>query len=72
MTTNDRSENLEPALKGLAGMDASLGEKLAALANATREGQPDFAEAVDRMVARLRKTDAGASAPWPGEPMPPF
>jgi len=72
MTTNDRSENLEPALKGLAGMDASLGEKLAGLADVTREGQPDFVGAVDRMVARLRKTDAGASAPRPGEPMPPF
>ena len=72
MTTNDRSENLEPALKGLAGMDASLGEKLAGLADVTREGQPDFVGAVDRMVARLRKTDAGESAPRPGEPMPPF
>ena len=72
MTTNDGSENLEPALKRLAVMDASLGEKLAGLADVTREGQPDFVGAVDRMVARLRKTDAGESAPRPGEPMPPF
>ena len=53
-------------------LDASLGEQLRAFADAARQGQPHFAEAVDRLVERLRRYGAGESAPRPGEPMPPF
>jgi peroxiredoxin len=33
---------------------------------------PPFAETVDRLILRLRQSDAGATAPQPGDPMPPF
>lgn len=72
MTTNDRGGVLGPVSERLAAVDASMVEKLRALAAVTREGQPDFADAIERMVARLRKTGAGGTAPRSGEPMPPF
>ncbi len=53
-------------------MDASLAERLAAYSNAVARYLPSYAEAVNRMVARLVKSGAGKSAPQPGEPMPPF
>jgi peroxiredoxin len=53
-------------------MDASLGERLQALANAVQQLSPPFAETVDRLISRLQQSDAGATAPQPGDPMPPF
>jgi peroxiredoxin len=72
MRVDAAAEDLGPAFRRLAGMDAALVERLGALAKAIRERQPGFADAVDRLVARLRETGAGICAPWPGEPMPPF
>lgn len=72
MTSNAIREDLEQAFKSLRGMDASLEEQLKAFSDATREKQPDFAAAVDRLVARLQQSGVGAAAPRPGEPMPPF
>ncbi len=65
-------EDLEQAFQRIGSMDASLDEQLTAFSDATRQSQPDFAEAVDRLVRRLRENGAGASAPQPGDPMPPF
>jgi peroxiredoxin len=53
-------------------MEASLGERLESLARAVRTLSPPFADAVDRLVARLQKSGAGQNAPQVGEPMPPF
>jgi peroxiredoxin len=53
-------------------MDASLSERLGAFAQASRERQPAFAEAVDRLVGRLQESDTGRSAPKVGDPMPEF
>ena len=53
-------------------MDASLSERLGTFARASRQRQPAFAEAVDRLVGRLQNGDAGRNAPKLGEPMPPF
>jgi peroxiredoxin len=53
-------------------MDASLHERLEALANAVRTLSPSFAETVEQLITRLRQSDAGAAAPRPGDPMPPF
>ena len=64
------AEDLGPTQ--LADIDASLVDRLGALAKSIRERQPDFADALDRLVARLRKAGAGTRAPRPGEPMPPF
>ena len=53
-------------------MDAALGERLDAYSAAVREFIPAYADAVDQLVLRLAGNGAGAGAPQPGEPMPPF
>jgi len=53
-------------------MDASLAERLSAYSDAITKYLPNYAEAVNRLVTRLTRSGAGASAPQPGEPMPPF
>jgi peroxiredoxin len=53
-------------------MDASLAERLAAYSSAVTKYLPSYADAVDALVTRLVKSEAGSSAPRPGEPMPPF
>jgi hypothetical protein len=53
-------------------MDASLGERLETFANVARVLRPDMQEAVDRMVERLRSSQAGQNAPGPGDVMPQF
>jgi peroxiredoxin len=72
MTPSIGGESLDQAFMRARELDASLGEQLRAFADAARQGQPHFAEAVDRLVERLRRYGAGESAPRPGEPMPPF
>jgi peroxiredoxin len=72
MTSNAIREELEQAFQRIGGMDASLDEQLRAFSDAARQQQPQFADAVDRLVGRLRENGAGTSAPRPGEPMPPF
>jgi len=51
-------------------MDASLNERLQALADGIRRIDSAFAGAVDRIVLRLQKSGAGESAPRVGDPMP--
>jgi peroxiredoxin len=53
-------------------MDGSLEERLSTYAKAVRRASPSFAGSVDALIARLKEHDVGASAPKPGEPMPPF
>ena len=72
MTSNAIREELEQAFQRIGGMDASLDEQLRAFSDAARQQQPQFADAVDRLVGRLRENGAGTSAPRPGEPMLPF
>jgi peroxiredoxin len=72
MPSNAIREELEQAFQRIGGMDASLEEQLRAFSDATRQRQPQFADAVDRLVERLRESGAGMSAPRPGERMPPF
>lgn len=72
MTSKPLAEALEEALRHSLDMDASLNERLQALADAVRTLSPAFAEAVDRLVTRLQQSGAGSSAPGPGDPMPPF
>jgi peroxiredoxin len=63
---------LREAFARCRDMDASLPERLEAYSQAVRRLIPDYADAVDRLVARLSASRAGASAPAVGEPMPPF
>jgi len=72
MTTKPLSQALEEAFVQSRDMDASLGERLQAFADAVRRLGPHFQEAVDNFVARLREHDAGENTPKPGETMPPF
>ena len=72
MTSNAIREELEQAFQRIGAMDASLDEQLKAFSDAARQKRPRFAEAVDRLVGRLRESGAGTSAPQPGELMPPF
>jgi peroxiredoxin len=65
-------ESLDEAFIRARELDASLSEQVRAFAEAARQRQPHFAEAVDRLVERLRRYGAGESAPQPGDPMPPF
>jgi peroxiredoxin len=52
--------------------DESLAERLDTYSLAVRNLIPAYAEAIDRLVARLKSTGAGSVAPRAGEPMPPF
>ena len=63
---------LDEILYHCRDMDASLNERLACYAEAVRRHAPGFAAAVDRLVERLARSGAGASAPAVGDPMPPF
>lgn len=72
MTSNAIRGELEQAFQRIGAMDASLDEQLKAFSDAARQKRPQFAEAVDRLVGRLRESGAGTSAPQPGELMPPF
>ncbi len=47
-------------------------DRLAAFASDVRRVSPEFADVVDRMVARLHASGVGTEAPKPGEPMPDF
>lgn len=53
-------------------MDAPLNERLQLFADASRALRPEAQAAVDRLVDRLKAHEAGATAPGPGDPMPPF
>src|SRR5262245_44024691 len=66
------AEQLEDAFERCRNMDASLSERLQALAERVRQLSPPFAETVERLISRLQRSDAGANAPMPGDPMPSF
>lgn len=72
MTSQSLSQALEAAFIDARDMDASLGERLQAFADAVRSLGPHFQDGVDRLVARLRQHEAGEKAPKLGEAMPPF
>jgi peroxiredoxin len=72
MNNNRPRESIEDAFKRIRSVDASLDEQLQMFSQSTRQRSPDFADAIDRLVERLRQNGAGGSAPRPGEPMPPF
>jgi peroxiredoxin len=72
MTQNAIREELEQAFQRIRGSDVSLNQQLQAFADNARRRQPEFAEAIDRLVVRLRDNGAGEKAPQPGERMPAF
>jgi peroxiredoxin len=72
MAAKSMAESLRDAFVECRDMDAALSERLAKFADAVRQLNPKFQDAVDRLVARLTKSQVGQTAPAPGETMPPF
>jgi peroxiredoxin len=72
MTSATFLERIEQAFEQARAMDAPLNEKLDHVAGAVHSISPQFGEAVDRLVGRLQKSGAGATAPNPGDRMPLF
>lgn len=72
MTSPAVAAELDKALDRLLESGEPLAERLDAYARVLRELNQPFAEAVDRLVARLQSVSAGSSAPCVGESMPEF
>jgi peroxiredoxin len=66
------AERLTLAFQRCRDMPGTLKDQLDAYAAAGREIFPAYAEAVDRLVARIRKNGAAENAPRPGDLLPPF
>jgi peroxiredoxin len=66
------TRTLAEALAEITAMNAPLGERLAAYAEALREVESPFVEEYDRLVERIRRGLVGTDAPGPGKVMPPF
>ena len=72
MTADFGSQTLDDAFRRVRDLDVALQEQLRTIADTVRRERPEFAVAVDRLVARLRQFGAGESAPRVGEQMPSF
>ncbi|TSE07072.1 AhpC/TSA family protein [Mesorhizobium intechi] len=72
MAADDQAMTFEQSVQAAIELDAPLNERLAVIAAAVRRLNPEFADAVDRLVARLEQQGAGTTVPAPGEVMPAF
>ena len=63
---------LAEAFEQARSMDAPLGDRLSAYSQAIRDMNAPFADAVDRLVGRLKAGSVVDAAPKEGDPMPPF
>lgn len=72
MTVESVAKALDEALEGLMRDEAPLAVRLERYAVILREINQPFAEAVDRLVARLNSVEAGNDAPRIAEVFPPF
>ena len=70
--TSSLSDQIEAAFFACRDMDASLNERLNAFAVALRSINASFADAVDRLIDRLKDAEVGAGAPKVGDSMPRF
>ena len=72
MLQSSLASELESAFEQARALDAPLADRLRLVAEAVRDISDDFANAVDRFVARLKEAGAGKSAPKVGDRMPDF
>jgi peroxiredoxin len=72
MTEGTLRDILEDAFVRSRNLEAPLADRLKAFANELRRLGPHFQSLVDSLVSRLVESDAGATAPKVGEPMPAF
>jgi peroxiredoxin len=70
--TSADAERLKAAFLECRDMEGTLSEQLAAYAAAGRQIFPSYADAVDRLVARIHDNGGAESAPRPGDLLPPF
>ena len=66
------AKRLQEAFEQCRDMDGTLKERLRSYSAVSHELLPQYAEAVDRLVARIQENGGGENSPRPGEPMPPF
>jgi hypothetical protein len=66
------TDQIEKVFLRCRNLEVPLPDRLQAFANELRRLGPHFQAAVDAMVARLAESNAGATAPKVGEPMPAF
>jgi hypothetical protein len=57
---------LQDAFVRACGMDASLNDRHECFADAVRSFSASFADDVERLIARLKRSGAGLKAPAPG------
>jgi hypothetical protein len=72
MTDAKLTDRLEEAFARCRNLEVPLADRLRAFANEVRRLGPHFQAAVDALVSRLAQSNAGATAPQVGEPMPAF
>lgn len=72
MTEPKLGDLLEEYFIHCRNLEAPLADRLQAFANELRRLSPHFQAAVDALVRRLVESDAGATVPKVGEPMPAF
>ncbi|TJW11902.1 MAG: AhpC/TSA family protein [Mesorhizobium sp.] len=72
MVADDEAMTFEQSVQAAIELDAPLNERLEVVARAVRRLNADFADAVDRLVARLQEQGAGMMSPAPGDVMPAF
>ena len=72
MAEKTLSQALEECTARCQSMNEPLPVRLQAFADDVRSLSPQFADIVDRMIARLKNAGLGENAPRLGEPMPDF
>ena len=72
MTESKLTDLLEDAFVRCRNLEVPLADRLQAFANEVRALGPHFQTAIDALVNRLAQSNAGATAPKVGEPMPAF
>ena len=72
MTNEAIAAALSEAFQKAREQDAPLNDRLASYTAAIRRNFPAYADAFDELVARLQRSDAGATAPAVGETLPGF
>lgn len=72
MATQFAVADLKGAFDQARELDGSMAERLDLFADAARKMHPSAAAIVDRLVARLKKSEAGRDAPNVGDQMPLF
>jgi hypothetical protein len=72
LASEQQFETFGHAVQAAMELDAPLNERLAVIWNAVRTFRPKSAKAVRELVARLKNSDAGATAPSIGDRLPNF